>query len=64
MIQIFQIFPFVGVWPASGKIWTPANKPTRRLQIKKYLSWGHKHLALGNRVAEKEGFLFGRFQEN
>jgi hypothetical protein len=23
---------------------------------------GHKHLAPGNRVAEKEGFLFGRFQ--
>jgi hypothetical protein len=27
-----------------------------------YISLGHKHLAPGNRVAEKEGFLLGRFR--
>jgi hypothetical protein len=26
-----------------------------------YFTWGHKHLALGNRVAEKERFLFVLF---
>jgi hypothetical protein len=29
--------------------------------IPQKISLGHKHLAPGNRFAEKEGFLFGRF---
>jgi hypothetical protein len=33
-----------------------------RLHYEKYFNIGQKHLAPGNRVAEKEGFLFGRFQ--
>jgi hypothetical protein len=30
-------------------------------QRQKYFSLGHKHLAVGNRVGGKEGFLYGRF---
>jgi hypothetical protein len=48
--------------PAQNSIWRPAVNSTGRLHPDKYISLGHKHLAPGNRVAEKEGFFLGRFQ--
>jgi hypothetical protein len=38
------------------------DNSTGRLHPEKYISPGHKHLALGNSIAEKEGFLFVCFQ--
>jgi hypothetical protein len=34
-----------------------ALNPTAELHVKNYFSLGHKHLAPGNRAAEKEGSL-------
>jgi hypothetical protein len=46
---------------AENSIWNLAFNPTGRLHHQKYFNLGHKHLALGNRVAESKGFLFGDF---
>jgi hypothetical protein len=47
---------------SENSIWNPARNLTGRLHHEKYFNLGHKHLALGNRVAESEGLQFGRFQ--
>jgi hypothetical protein len=38
------------------------RKSYRKIALQKYFRLGHKHLPLGNRFAENEGFLFCRFQ--
>jgi hypothetical protein len=38
-----------------------AFNPTGRLHPEKYFSLEHIHLSPGNKVAEKDRFLFGRF---
>jgi hypothetical protein len=47
---------------AENSILRPAVNPIGRLHPEKYISLGHKHLAGGNRVAGKKGFLFSRFK--
>jgi hypothetical protein len=38
------------------------HNSTGRLHPEIYISLGHKHFAPGNRDAEKEGFILGRFR--
>jgi hypothetical protein len=40
----------------------PAVNPTGRLHHEKDIILGHKHVAPGNIIAEKEWFLFGFFK--
>jgi hypothetical protein len=62
----FQLGRFQGskkeTFFTENSIWNPAINPTGRLHHEKYFNLGQKHLAPGNRVAQSQGFLFGRFQ--